>query len=193
MIILKVYTWKGRFVYHFQARLAGQLCIKVHWYKIKCCWVWHRLIGALTHQLLPSCGRQRVGVAASPQTAGAEAGRWTKHPPPPCYSVTPCACSVLPAGSPCSNTMVDRIKVTFLAVTVADNLSHEFNMLWMEYSRKVLIIWHGLIPTHHLVLTGRSCWDGALCCPPPTRTASQRLVYFHYDDVGDRCGFRVYI
>lgn len=44
-------------------------------------------------------------------------------------SPPPRAFSVLPAGSPCSNTMVDRIKVTFLAVTVADNLSHEFNML----------------------------------------------------------------
>lgn len=64
----------------------------------------------------------------------------------------PRACSVLPAGSPCSHTMGDGIKVTFLAVTVADNLSHEFNMLWMGYSRKVLIIWHGLIPAHHLVL-----------------------------------------
>lgn len=80
-----------------------------------------------SHQLLLSCGRQSVGVAASLQTARAEAGRCTHHPPPP--SLPPRASSVLPAGSPCSNTMVDRIKVTFLAVTVADNLSHEFNMV----------------------------------------------------------------
>lgn len=53
--------------------------------------------------------------------------------------------------------MVDRIKVTFfLAATVADNLSHEFNMGWTEYSRKVPIVRPRLIPARHLVLTGSS-------------------------------------
>lgn len=63
-----------------------------------------------------------MGVAASLQTASPEARRCTSLLPPS-------AGSALPAGSPRSHTMVDRIKVTFLAVTVADNLSHEFNML----------------------------------------------------------------
>lgn len=70
VVTLKVceVKWKSSFMYRFQACLAGQLRINIHWCKIKCCWVWHRLIGALTHQLPPSCGRQRVGVAASLQT-----------------------------------------------------------------------------------------------------------------------------
>lgn len=88
--------------------------------------VWRRLIGALTippYQLPPSCGRQRVGVAASLQSACPEARRCTSRLPPSLCG------SALPAGRPRSYTMVDRIKVTFLAVTVADNLSHEFNML----------------------------------------------------------------
>lgn len=132
---------------------AVRHCDSLH-QAVRSCWVWYRLIGALTNQLLPSYGRQRVGVAASLQTVGAEAGRWTQPLLPP--SIAPCACPALPAGSPRSSTMVERIKVTFLAATVVDNLPHEFNMLWMEYSRKVLIIWHGLIPTNHLALIGGS-------------------------------------
>lgn len=90
-----------------------------------------------------------------------EGGLNPSLPPSLPPSVAPCVCSVLPAGSPCSNTMVDRIKVTFLAVTVADNLSHEFNMPRMEYCRKVLIIWHGLIPHPP---SGFDGWELMVCC-----------------------------
>lgn len=45
-------------------------------------------------------------------------------------SLPPSLCRLCVASwQPRSYTMVDGIKVTFLAVTVADNLSHEFNML----------------------------------------------------------------
>jgi len=134
----------------------------------------------------------KSGCGSLPQTVGAEAGRWTKPLPPS----PPCACSVLPAGSPCSNTMVDGIKVTFLAVTVADNLSHEFYMLWMEYSKKVLIIWHRLIPTHHLVFLGVFFFVLFWVHERDSECLLllQHLsVYFHNDVVGHLCGFTVYI
>lgn len=58
-------------------------------------WVWRRLIGALTippYQLPPSCGRQRVGVAASLHTACPEARRCTSRLPPS-LALRPCVSS----------------------------------------------------------------------------------------------------
>lgn len=55
---------------------------------------WHRLIGVLTRQLLPSYGRQRVGVADSLQLAEEEAGRWTKAPSPSLLPVPALCCQL---------------------------------------------------------------------------------------------------
>lgn len=88
---MKLHLW---FLHLAGQSVTAKLCIKVYGCKTKCCWVWHRLIAALTHQLLPSYGRQRVGVAASLQTAGAEAGRWTKKPLPPSLPVPALSCQL---------------------------------------------------------------------------------------------------
>lgn len=81
------------------------------------------------HQLLPLCRETKRGCGSLPADSRGQAGRCAAYLPPPCLRPSlPEACSALPAGCPCSDTMADRIKVTFLAVTVADNLSHEFNM-----------------------------------------------------------------
>lgn len=42
--------------------------------------------------------------------------------------------------------------------------------------------------------SGFDGWEfmgAALCCAPPTQTASPRLVYFHNDAAGGRCGLGV--
>lgn len=146
--------------------------------------VWRRLIEALTippYQLPPSCGRQRAGVAASLQTACPEARRCASPLPPS-------AGSALPAGRPRSYTMLDRIKVTFLAVTGADNLSHEFNMLWEGADR--------MTPANPCPPSGFDGWGVAGPLPSAARLwlePRHRDVYFHNDAGGVHCGPGVYI